>query len=469
MRRLTAALLVLVLFASACTSESESVSPATTVAELEVEDSSSSEASNEPATGPTAAIYPNLTLETPGAAVATLADAYAQRDFLRAWYVFDVEAQRKLNRAVNNLALGEFRGQQALLPDNLLEGAGEHSQIHAESTVVRLLEDAAAADVLLVDFGGAEVLSSTERLDPEDEARVAVVDVRLANDSPATVRLTVSPSGRWRVNQIAIDGADFDDGRGLVVDATCGSQRVRVYDGVPCPSSDDYELCALMQGQSFATGSTPSDETMLRAQVLADDVCPGSVEFLDGRPPAFPPSGTANEGSAYAQLDLSTPEQGVHTFSELFANEAFTLLLFSLDIDAQLAVGRAVTNFDLAQVVTPEVLEEWQGLGSGEHIDTLAEVFTALMREAAEHDLHLLDLAGPLEIVGTTPMSLTNAETGDGVDAVVVEARSTTSSDVFYFLTLESPSGRWRVRLVADDPASFDAVESENALFITSS
>lgn len=331
--------------------------------------------------------------------------------------------------------------------------------------IARLFDDAARLGYLHVDLAGAQIESTEQAAADVDEPSSALVSVRLADDSQAQLWLTETPTSRWRVHQVAIDGVAFDESGKIFVDASCGEEQVRVHAGAACPSTEttdwrtnadivaevdrrqaeagednnkqievaqqiqnlvaratvesDQRICAAIQGNTSLGDGAVHDELLSRAETLIADTCPGSIELLTD-PPEVPPSGAEiGERTVYGRLDLSTPEAGVATFGALFTHEAFMMLFFSLDAEAQSILARSINNLDVSTVVDPKVLETWEGVDSEAHYNTLVGNFASLMTEASATGLHLLDLSGPLEIVGTSPLQWTE-ERGEPVDAQMV-------------------------------------------------
>ncbi len=498
-RLLASLLVVFALVTTACTSDqaapdaagpdsTTSIAP-TTVPEVVVE------------LTPTTPISESLQLDTPGKAVGSLIEAFGDRDFFEAFFIFDASAQQDLMRTSNNLNFTELRRGAFLLPENLIAGDEEHS-LSAVPMIARFLYDAAKTDNLLVDLAGAEVVSSEIASDSGGES-VATVGVSLADGEAVRVRLTQT-ADVWLVNQIASGGVEFNDSGRLFVDASCGTQRVRVYDGAQCPTSEasaeiqaeidrltaeaeadssrqlaaareiqvlvnesrrssDEGLCAVMQGNALLVDEVPSPETIARAEALLEDTCPGSMEMLSGSPDV-PLSGGVGENTRYGQLELSTPEAGAVTFAELFENEAFALLFLASDRGAQDILARGATRLDVSAIANPEVLQTWEGIGSTGQVNAPVTLLPALWKEASATGQHILDL-GAIEVVSVESATW-NEPTGEVVDAQVVNGTVLETSQSVSFLMLESSSGRWRVRQVATDPEALNLPENVDQVFI---
>lgn len=452
---------------------------------------------------PTSPISESLQLDTPGKAVGSLIEAFDDRDFFEAFFVFDVSAQQDLMRTSNNLNFTELRRGSFLLPENLIAGDLEHS-LSAVAMIARFLHDAAKTDNLLVDLAGAEVVSSEIASDSNGES-IATVGVSLVDGDAVRVRLTQT-SDVWLVNQIASGGVDFDDSGRLFVDATCGTQRVQVYPGAQCPTSEasaatkaeidrltaeaeldsstqlaaareiqvlvnesrrssDEGLCAVMQGNALLVDEVPLPETVARAEALLEATCPGSIELLSGSP-EVPLSGGVGENTRYGQLDLSTPEAGAATFAELFENEAFALMFLASDRGAQNILARGATRLDVSAIANPEVLQTWEGIGSTGQVNVAVTLLPALWKEAGATGQHILDL-GAIEVVSAESATW-NESPGEAVDAVIVNGVVLETTASVSFLMLESPSGRWRVRQVAADPEALSLQENLEQVFIAS-
>ena len=178
--------------------------------------------------------------------------------------------------------------------------------------------------------------------------------------------------------------------------------------------------------------------------------CPGEIERLENPPQLDPIGREVGEETAYAQLDLSTPEEAALTASQLFSNRAFLLFFFSMDGWAQAQIGRAGSNLNLSTFVPDEAVDQWEGIRSTDQVDSGTHVFVQLMEVASDHGLHLLDLSGPFEVKGSTSLMWEepSLESSESVSAQVVEVRDTETGDSLHVLMVESPSGRWRLSLI---------------------
>ena len=461
-------------------------------------------------------MYERVELDTPEAAVESLIDAYEDRDFLQAWFILDTDAQNDLFRSVNNTNLRSLRRAPNLFGLDSLSEPHEHSVLNFEATIAQVLEHAADTGYLHVDLAGAKVDGTMVNLQETNETQIAEVTLQLDGGADAAVRLALSDVGKWRVQQIAVGDNALDNSGQWFVEATCGQQQVRVLPGASCPTdgaatdvlqelerlqaemdaagddinkqlliasqiaelnsartaSTDYGICAAIQGSSDPISGGDLADVERRAKVLAETTCPGELGLLFAHPEPDADRWDVNADSPYGRLDLSTPEQAVETFGELFANEAFHLLFFTFDVQAQRQVGRSTNNMgvDLQRgldLVPQAALDAWPGLGTGEHMNSPVGMFAELVGTASATGNLYLDLSGPLDIRGVSATQW-SAPDEPKVDAQLVQAFSESTGSEYYFLMVESTSGRWRVRYVSDNATSFDTYADYERVFVNS-
>lgn len=506
-KRIAAAVLALGLLAAGCSSAEPATGGDAAVAASEDSVPTTLQA-EDPATttwrAPTDPIYASLPLDTPESSAQALVDAFADRDFERAWFIFDLGAQRELFRAINNLELNEIRRAPQLISDDTVLGAGEHYVGNGIAVLSDWLEDAAEHGYLHVDLAGASIVDA-ESIEVLGEGGEAAVSLVLATGEPARLWLTESEAGRWRVRQVAVDAVEFVSDGTVFVDSTCGQQRVRVFDGAACPSTtatpspeleaeveriraeagndtskqiaaaqeiaelleiatrySDEDLCAGLQGNALGPLALQESE-MDRANALLESTCPGTLENLEMDPPVTqsPPIG---ERTIYAQLDLSTPESAVVTSQQLYANDAFSLLYFALDIDAQQHVLRSINNLNMAAIAQRELMELLPPILEGEHFPETATIFATIMQSAVEQDLHYIDLGEPVVVDEVEVVEWIDRE-GEPLEGRLVSARLEASDEARYFLMVESDSGRWRLRRVGSDSSVVTATTGDDTVF----
>lgn len=416
-----------------------------------------------------------LDLSSPEAAIATLSDAYADRDFIRSWFVFDEPAQRLFYRALNNINFREIRRASLLVPDNLRAGSGEHSPMMDLEMLARIFEDAARDGYLHVDFANARVVEVTADSDVGAGVADQIATVELRDRSEVRVLLTRSPSARWRVKQVAIDGAEFDADGGVFVDQSCGEYRIEVHDGSACPSSagsgtadSDEATCAAIQGERVVRGE-PSEDFLRRAEQLMDDVCPGDVDRIvssvDGTliVPEISASGDySGSETVYTMLELSNPEQSVETFIELFQNRSFFVIQLALAPEAQRLLARPSIEFAFDNTAGPGAAVTSEELDSFENLPVPMVLVSEVLNRASDADVHLIDLSTAGPVVGAR--QVTWSESDETMDAQLVEARWGESGSL-YFVAVEAPSGRWRIRHVSPDPNTHELATAHEVVF----
>lgn len=230
-------------------------------------------------------------------------------------------------------------------------------------------------------------------------------------------------------------------------------------------SSSDEDVCAALQGNALVSAAAATPDLLDRAETLLETTCPGDIDLLGAEfgegDLSYESGNSLRPDTAYARLDLTSPEAGIVTLGELFRKDAFALMLQSMDVDAQRILARAVNNLDADRFVNREIFDTWDGLGTGEHQDTMTTFFLSLMTEARSTGNFLIDLSGPVEVLDTRPTLWEAGGSDNPVNAQVVEA-TVASGETLHFLMIESPSGRWRMRQVATDPAALgDSANSD--------
>ncbi len=151
--------------------------------------------------------YESLDLETPEAAVATFAEAFARDDFMTVWLVLDTESQFRFQQELslqqheNVLAPAGVDALQAS-PDSFY-GLEQGDPWYFFDRVMMLADE---VDGFLIDLSAG--IDIQEHVTSGD---VATVTGRVGDiDEAVTFRLTRSNSGRWRVHQVAVPGGHPD-------------------------------------------------------------------------------------------------------------------------------------------------------------------------------------------------------------------------------------------------------------------
>ncbi|MGI9608523.1 MAG: hypothetical protein ACR2P0_20500 [Acidimicrobiales bacterium] len=392
--------------------------------------------------------YEQLDLSSPALAVETFHQAMRDDDFFTASLVVDTSVQTFYEEADN-----VRNGTGLARPPFLSTGFDDRSEFTTPSTMTdlaRILGEVNAADAVVIDLDrNLEIVESRlgERLEPVRDAgprrRRITVDVigRLGGTDDVAFRTVQADSGRWRVQQISMNGADFDSTAGLMIEPrVCGRSYLRP--GVACGVDVDRAgagLCASMQLDPDAidaieeTSGAALAETA--SQLAATSCEPATVPY---RPIPF--EWTPEPGDAYAALDLSTQTAAVSTFLDAFDREDFLTLWLVLDPDAHSQASSGVPTGN-ARVVTQDFADRFfeDPPRDLEHTGLAPSYFDAVMAKAADDDEFIVDLREGSAAAG--------ASDGPGSWSVV-EAQIGSLGTVQIAL-IESASGRWRVRQVA--------------------
>ncbi len=155
--------------------------------------------------------YESLDLSTPGTAAETFVEAFAADDFMTVWMTFDHFAQQEIRNAIQLL---QYRRvvRSDLIPDLGERLADQFSAAITETVDMwyifdRLMLVADANDAFLID------LTRPRSLQPAETSPAVGADV-IAElegiEGEVTIRLSESPSGRWRVHQVIVPGGNED-------------------------------------------------------------------------------------------------------------------------------------------------------------------------------------------------------------------------------------------------------------------
>lgn len=158
---------------------------------------------------PARTYYESLNLATPEDAAQTFVDAFASEDFWTVFMVFSPEAQRQWQLAMNS-----FKFDALFIADyeNVMENFPPFDEM--ESFDMSALFDvmmfkAAQDDALLIDLRGETTFGSSTETTTEDGD--PAVDISATVDGikgEVIFRLVQSPSQRWRVLQVIVEGGD---------------------------------------------------------------------------------------------------------------------------------------------------------------------------------------------------------------------------------------------------------------------
>lgn len=155
--------------------------------------------------------YEGLALATPVEAVMTFVDRFEHGDYPALFLILSPEAQADWRRrpvATFDYSTwftdADLLDQVAMLNSDLPD---EHDSSVITSIFDEVMLVAEANDAFVIDLRGAHDLGEPE-LGPD--GTTAQVEARLADGTPVTFALTLSPSGRWRVRQVIVPGGDTD-------------------------------------------------------------------------------------------------------------------------------------------------------------------------------------------------------------------------------------------------------------------
>ena len=447
--------------------------------------------------------YWALDLNTPETGAAAYLDAWTRGDFLLVYQLSDRRVQNAMHRSL--------WGDPLPL---LIEGAARRPPIDQDELalsqwwLVQQLTAAWQADAMIVDLAGA-ALSGSDRVSALDGNETRDLGVELADGSAAELRMSPSPSGRWRVVQIGVPNLGGAKPHQFVaVDACRKDPRVEVFEGVDCErlndeitisgiSTEEFErerdrltseagddtdrqiaaaqaiveliegrvvvtvrqLCLLMQGQSVVWRSEAPDlsSTVGQAEVLSESFCPGEPALLRNAAQPAQPMLDPDDIVSYASLDLDSPQAAVETLVDLTrAGEAFHLVL-ALDRDAQRKLHRDLISGQLNWFTE----ESWDSFDLiGEHAPFPLAYFDSIVRLGLEADDLRIDLTAVASL--SEPIAL--GDFGDRTGAVIIQGELSDDGETVAFVLLQAPSGRWRVRQVA---SSTDAIDPSAGLIVT--
>jgi len=154
--------------------------------------------------------YEALDLSSPQNAVTTFVDAFSRNDFMTVWMVFAPFAEDELRQDINLLQYAQVIDTGAI-PDFRTAFMSEvfqplaYWEFHeAWYLFDRMMLFAGRHDAFLIDLTGNVIVT-----DQKVEADHTDVTATVAGiEGTVTFRMTLSPSGRWRVQQVIVAGGD---------------------------------------------------------------------------------------------------------------------------------------------------------------------------------------------------------------------------------------------------------------------
>ena len=159
---------------------------------------------------PARTYYESLNLSTPEDAVQTFAAAFAKEDFPTVFMVFASKTQQKWK-----LLLDTFNTKWMVKADyakQVIKAIPPLDQLESWETSFifdTIMLDAAQHDALLIDLRGDITIGTSTKLTMADG--VEAVDITTTVDGiegNVVFRLVQSPSKRWRVLQVIVQGGD---------------------------------------------------------------------------------------------------------------------------------------------------------------------------------------------------------------------------------------------------------------------
>lgn len=152
--------------------------------------------------------YESLDLSSPEAFVRTFVDAFARDDFMTVWLTLDSQAQFRFHQLFNLLEFDQLLRSdqvddfQARLRDIADSQMNEMNDVWYVFDQVMLT--ASRNDAFLIDLSGETSLGAARTLAATAEVPAEVEGI----EGEVLFRLTLSPSGRWRVHQVIVPGGD---------------------------------------------------------------------------------------------------------------------------------------------------------------------------------------------------------------------------------------------------------------------
>lgn len=422
--------------------------------------------------------YNELDLASAESGLTAVLDAWNNRDAVRLMELLDRDAQAEAWRTVGQLDLGTVLVHN----DVPLPSFEDFDQVLVSFLFAEFLWAGAEGGALRADLTDASIIGS---LGPSVAASGrAAEDLRvgLAEGGELIVRMAQSPSGKWRLLRVFVNGdvaAPRADGL-YAFDACTEDPRITLVAGASCEDLDaviesdtvggpDVEvrnLCAVLQGHAVQTGIPDGVDLAAVGGELSQRVCPGDPSALGAY--EWPRPGIARQSisasSFYGRLDLATPDAAVATFRGLVEEERFFELLVATAKDAQQRTTRELVRGELDRfsATAAEQFETGpQGFADLEHDATVGPaMFEAVMRAGAAAADLTIDVRG--SVVEGEPEPI--AGFGDG--ALLLRAAAPGHPEGLGFVVVQAPSGRWRVRQVA---APAEAIDPDVGLFVAAS
>jgi hypothetical protein len=154
--------------------------------------------------------YESLDLSSPRHAVATFVDAFSRNDFMTVWLVFSPYAEDELRQDINLLQYSQIIDTEAvpnfqsLFMSEVVQHLYDWEFHEASYFFDRIMLFADRHDAYLIDL--TEAVTVTGQLVEADYADVTATVTGI--EGTVTFRMALSPTGRWRVQQVIVSGGD---------------------------------------------------------------------------------------------------------------------------------------------------------------------------------------------------------------------------------------------------------------------
>ncbi len=154
--------------------------------------------------------YESLDLSSPEHAVTTFTDAFSRNDFVTVWLVFSPIAESVVGQDINLLQYGQVLDTAAVpdFQDAFLSEVFPPLDEWEFRTEWYLFDQmmlfADRHDAFLIDLTGPVTVTGHTVADDHTDVATTVAGV----EGTVTFRMTLSPSGRWRVQQVIVSDGD---------------------------------------------------------------------------------------------------------------------------------------------------------------------------------------------------------------------------------------------------------------------
>jgi len=159
--------------------------------------------------------YDTLDLDTPEAAVVTFVDAFQRDDFVTVYLVLSPRAQFTLSQRLNLMQyqyLFQHEYREDIFEDVTVFSQGLGQGEHADEmwyVFDQMMLSAKQHSALLIDLSGEVNLVNTVPSETNSGEKAKDVNATVEGiDGIVVFRMVQAPSGRWRVNQVIVEGGN---------------------------------------------------------------------------------------------------------------------------------------------------------------------------------------------------------------------------------------------------------------------